>query len=281
VTLQRHDNTFCLTWYRAKVLSCPPILPPPPLRPPLLPRRHPWRRALLQFLSYHAVTIRLTETNYLIWRAQLLPYLRSTKLIGYLDGSLPAPPKQVASSSEDGAANPAYQRWYDQDQQVLSGLLSSISEDILRDLIDATSSKVVWDMLQRRFASATRARTVQLRVELATTKKRDLSAADYFRKVKGLATDLAAAGAALRDDEIIAYLFAGLGSDYDPFVTSMTTKAGSLTLDEVYAHLMAFEAHQLQHQAELQLHTGSSSSAYYAGRGGAPKNRGGGRGCST
>jgi hypothetical protein len=140
-------------------------------------------------------------------------------------------------------------------------------------------------MLQRRFASVTRARTVQLCIELATTKKRDLSAADYFRKVKGLATDLAAAGAALRDDEIIAYLFAGLGSDYDPFVTSMTTKAGSLTLDEVYAHLMAFEAHQLQHQAELQLHTGSSSSAYYAGRGGALKNRGGshdrGRGCST
>jgi hypothetical protein len=227
---------------------------------------------------HHAVTVRLNNTNYLIWRAQLLPYLRSVKLMGYLDGTIPAPGKMIASSTAAGAEqvlNPVYERWYDQDQRLLSGLLSSMSEEILHDVIDATSSKEAWNSLQKKFASSTRARTVQIRVELATSKKRDLSAVDYFRKIKGLATELAAANAPLRDDEVIAYLLAGLPAEYDSFVTSMTTKSEPLTLDDVFAHLMAFEARQLQHQTELQLHN-HGSSANYAGRGGRG-NRGRGR----
>lgn len=193
---------------------------------------------------HHAVTIRLNKNNYLLWRAQLLPYLRSTKLIGYLDGTLPAPTKMIGTEQ---TVNPAYTRWYDQDQHLLSGLLSSMTEDTLRDVVTATSAKEVWDSLQTRFASSTRARTLQVRVELATSNKLDLTAADYFCKIKGLATEMAVADAPLRDDEVIAYLLAGLPVEYDPFVTSMTTKGDSLSLDDVYAYLMAFEARQLTH----------------------------------
>jgi hypothetical protein len=132
-------------------------------------------------------------------------------------------------------------------------------------VITATSSKEVWDSLQRKFSSSTRARTVQIRVELATAKKRDMMAADYYRKITGLANELAAANATLTDDEVLSYLLSGLPAEYDPFVTSMTTKTDPITLDDVYAHLMAFEARQLQHQAELQLNAGAL--ANYAGRG--------------
>jgi hypothetical protein len=148
-----------------------------------------------------------------------------------------------------------------------------MSEEILPDVVTAKTSKAVWDTLQRQFASATRAHTVQIRVELATTKKRDLLAADYFRKVKGLATELAVADAGHAADEVIAYLLAGLGPDYDPFVTSVTIRDEALTLDAVYAHLMAFEARQLQHQATLQFNT--NVAAHYAGRGGPQLNRDG------
>lgn len=198
--------------------------------------------------------------------------------MGFIDGSTPAPPQHVTSSTAANAElvpNPAYDRWYDQDQQVLSGLLSSMTEEILQDVVSATTSQEAWDTLQRMFSSATRARAVQIRIELATTKKRDLSASNYFRKVKGLASELAAAGAPLRDDEVIAYLLVGLGSDYDPFVTSITTKSEALILDDVYAHLMSFEARQLQHQAEMRLNIGSS--ANFAGRGGQQRPRGRGR----
>jgi hypothetical protein len=60
---------------------------------------------------HHAVTIKLTKKNYLLWRAQLLPYLRSTNLIGYLDGSTLTSAKQVAQSTPAGVelvSNPTY-----------------------------------------------------------------------------------------------------------------------------------------------------------------------------
>lgn len=117
-----------------------------------------------------------------------------------------------------------------------------------------------------------------MRVELATTKKGDLSAADYFRKIKALVSELIAADAPLRDDEIIAYLLAGLGLTYDPFVTSITTKSEALTLDDVYAYLMTFEARQLKYQEEARVHVGTT--ANFAGRGNQqfPRGRSGARG---
>jgi hypothetical protein len=105
--------------------------------------------------------------------------------MGYVDGSTPAPPKQVPSSTIEGAelvSNPAYDRWDwdDQDQLLLIGLLSSLTEDILCEVITTKTARDAWDILNRMFASASRARVVQIRVELATTKKRDLSMDDYF-----------------------------------------------------------------------------------------------------
>jgi hypothetical protein len=52
---------------------------------------------------HQAVTLCLSQTNYTLWHAQLLPFLWSTKLMGYLDGTLPAPAKMLTSSIEVGA----------------------------------------------------------------------------------------------------------------------------------------------------------------------------------
>lgn len=222
-----------------------------------------------QIPIHQAIIVRLNKTNYLLWRAQLLPYLRSTKLIGYIDGSITKPSKLVPSSNANGAEqipNPAYDQWYDQDQQLLSGLLSSMSEDILLVVVAASTAKEAWDTLTTMFSSVVRARSVQVRIDLATAKKRDLSATDYFRKIKGYAYELAAADSPLRADEIIAYILASLSSEYDSFVTSMTTKTEPLSLDDVYTYLLAFENRQLQNQSETRLNIGASTNL--ASRGG-------------
>ncbi|NAW18909.1 hypothetical protein FGF97_23680, partial [Salmonella sp. hn-f5] len=93
---------------------------------------------------------------------------------GFINGSTSVPAQMIASSTATGAdqvPNPDYGRWCDQDQHLLSGLLSTMTEEVLRDMISANTSKEAWDILQRMFSSSTRARTVQIRVELATTKK--------------------------------------------------------------------------------------------------------------
>ena len=138
---------------------------------------------------HHAVTIRLNRTNFVLWCTQLLPYMGSTKLMGYLDGSMRAPAKKIAAPAAEGAdlvPNPAYDQWYDQNQTVLSGLLSSMTEDVLEDVVTAMTSKEAWDILQHMFSSATRSCSIQIRVDLTTTKKRDLFASDYFTRSRVL-----------------------------------------------------------------------------------------------
>jgi hypothetical protein len=133
---------------------------------------------------HHVVTIRLKKTNYLLWRAQLLPYLRSTDLMGFLDDTNAAPEQKILASSVVDAAlidNPDYASWYNKDQQVLSGFLSSMSEEILREVISAKTSKDAWTSLQK-FSTSTRACMVQLRIELATAQKNNLSASLRWRR---------------------------------------------------------------------------------------------------
>lgn len=51
------------------------------------------------------INVKLTQENYLLWSAQILPYLRSQGLVGFVDGSMP-PPNQtitVESSEETGS----------------------------------------------------------------------------------------------------------------------------------------------------------------------------------
>lgn len=89
----------------------------------------------------------------------------------------------------------------------------------------------------------------------------------------GLTTELTIVDATLRNNkEVLAYLLAGLPTDYDPFIISMMTKIEPLSIDCVFAHLDAFEASQLQRVAELQVQ--HNDSANYMGRSGPSHGRG-------
>ena len=63
---------------------------------------------------------------------------------------------------------------------------------------------------------------------------------------------VSAIGMPLREDEIISYVFTGLGSKYEPLVMSLTTRSEELTLEDVYAHLLSFEHKIEQHNTEKQ-----------------------------
>ena len=45
------------------------------------------------FYFAHLIPVKLTPDNYLAWRAQVLPLLRSRYFEGYVDGTLPCPPR--------------------------------------------------------------------------------------------------------------------------------------------------------------------------------------------
>jgi hypothetical protein len=50
----------------------------------------------------------------------------------------------------------------------------------------------------------------------------------------------------LRDEEVLTYMLVRLLPDYEPFVTSMMTKIDTFSLNDMFAHLVAFGACQLK-----------------------------------
>jgi len=60
-------------------------------------------------------------------------------------------------------SNPNYITWTDQDQVVLSALVSSLLENILAHMVDLSTSREVWVALKRMFASYSSTRAIQTR----------------------------------------------------------------------------------------------------------------------
>ena len=130
---------------------------------------------------------------------------------------------------------------------ILSAIISSISERILAYVVKFNTLRDVWQALEKMFTSRSRTRTMQIHYQLAILKKGNSLIADYFHQFTTLVDTLAATAYALNDFEITSFLLAGLGFEYDSFVTSVTTRVDPLTIDELYGHLLAHEL-RLKHQ---------------------------------
>lgn len=222
-----------------------------------------------------AITVKLNQDNFLLWRAQALPALYSLDLFGSVDGSSAAPSKKVPASegSSETVNNLEYAVWFKPDQQVLSALLASLNPSVLGHVMLLKSSASVWDVLTRMFSSRSKAKIVQLRTKLVKSKKREMSLADYYNHVKKIADTMATVGNPLSDSEIISYILAGTSEDHENFTTSISVIASKgdddFTLNNLYGHMVVYEARNGD-----RVSNGSPQFQHFANN----ASRGGGRG---
>jgi hypothetical protein len=123
-------------------------------------------------------TIRLTVDNYLYWRTQVVPLLRSNLIYGFVDGMLPCPTEEIPNPAAPADAtapptidNPMYSAWHQQDQSILSAIVSSLTEGVIGMVMLATTSREAWETLEASFASQSTARVMQIRSALGKVKK--------------------------------------------------------------------------------------------------------------
>ena len=172
----------------------------------------------------YPVTEKLTRHNFSLWKAQVMPAIRGAQLEGFIDGTTPAPPKQIEvtiDGKKATTANEAYAKWIASDQQVLSYLLSTLSKEILTQVATKQSAADVWTGIEEMLASQTRTRSVTTRIALTTTQKGSMFMSDYFGKMRSLADDMAASGKPLDDEELVGHILAGLDADYNPVVSAI------------------------------------------------------------
>jgi hypothetical protein len=253
----------------------------------------------------HSPSIKLAKDSYMAWQFHLLAYLRGQDVYGFIDGTIPAPAQLIANpttapGSPAMIANPDYLSWYQKDQLMISVMVSTLSDSYVSHVVGYTTFRALWELLEKMFASQAHACIMQVHFQLATLKKGNSSVTNYFHKLKTLSDTLAACGQPLNDFEVVSFLLAGLGSEFDPLVTFVTTRIDPISRNDIYGLLLAHEM-RLEHQmattnlsnatahvtAHNTSHSGQRDRSFNVARGrGFPNGRGyrstlpGGRGSS-
>ena len=64
---------------------------------------------------------------------------------------------------------------------------------------------------------------------------------EYFQKMKALGDEMASAGRPLQEEELVQYILAGLDMDFNPIVSAVLARTGSISIGELYTQLLSFE----------------------------------------
>jgi hypothetical protein len=184
------------------------------------------------------VSEKLTHANYPLWSAQVLPAIHAAQLDDLLTCADLPPEKEITSVVDNKpikSRNSAYSVWVARDQAVLGYLLSTLTHETLQHVSRCSTSAQAWRMLADLYSSQSRARSVNICIALATTKKNQLSVTDYYSKMTHYADELAVSGAPLRDDELVVYLLADLDEDYNVVFTVVIARVDPISSSDLYA----------------------------------------------
>lgn len=223
------------------------------------------------------ITEKLTKTNYVLWQAQVLTAIRGARMEGHITSKSIAPATEVEEKLADGKTikvpNPAHEEWFARDQQVLGLIFSSVGKEIFIQIAAARTAVQAWREVEKMFTAQSRAKTMNVRLAMTTTRKGTMSITDYFAMMKGYADEMAAAGKPLEDEEVVFYICNGLDAEFNPAVTSLVTWVEPISVSELYSQLLSFE-----NRLDLQEGTGSVNNIQHGGRGASTGSGSGGRG---
>lgn len=122
--------------------------------------------------AHHFISIKFTPKIYLFWKTQLPPYLRGQNLQGYIDGTKPCPPSLIQIvGSENFQSNPLHTLWVQQDQLIMSLLISSLFEETIPIVIVLTSSKDILDALEAALSPPSNTRILNIHMQLQNLKQ--------------------------------------------------------------------------------------------------------------
>ncbi|KAF4403314.1 hypothetical protein G4B88_007960 [Cannabis sativa] len=204
------------------------------------PANPPWNP--FQNSLHSSLTVKLDRSNFLAWKSQVIPTVIGHGLDDILLGGISPPEKLV-----NGQSNPEFTIWKRKDQLLLSWLRSSMSESVLGSLAQFQSSYSAWRALEQRYASQSKARILQIKSQLSTIQKENLSISDYLDKVKLLADSLSVAGTPMEESDLIMHLLNGLGLEFDPVVVHVTSLVDDLSLESIQSLLLTHESRLERH----------------------------------
>jgi hypothetical protein len=115
--------------------------------------------------------------------------------------------------------------------------------------------------LETLFVVQSQSQILQLQQQLSNLKKGAQTVSVYFQKAQGIANLLAAIGKPIEDSELISNIIVGLGADYDPLVTSVTTRQGSISLTDLHGYMLSYELRLETDKTALEINISTANTA--------------------
>lgn len=236
----------------------------------------------------HSVTVKLTESNYILWKRQFEAFLSAQNMLGFVTGSTPQPVQTLDIPNINGTTtpvpNPDHPLWFQTDQVIQSWLLGSFSEEIQSVVLQCTTSQQIWMTLANHFNRASSSRLFELQRKLQTISKGEKPMQDYLREIKSICDQLTSIGSPVPDRMKIFAALLGLGREYEPIKTSIEGTMDGIrdpTFDDVVPRLKSFEDRLKGYSADTGVTTGVTPHLAFNSTRGRPyfsRNRGRGRG---
>lgn len=183
-----------------------------------------------------SVTLKLNDSNYLLWKTPIESLLSSQKLLGFVNGASVAP-EQTRTVTRDEVKveepNPLYESWFCSDQLVRSWIYGTLSEEVLGTVHSLSNSRDVLVSLAENFNKS---------LQLLTNKDKSLSV--YCRDFKAICDSLSAIGKPVEESMKIFGFLNGLTRDYDPIATviqSSLSKFPTPTFTDVVSEVQGFD----------------------------------------
>ncbi|KAF5815150.1 putative RNA-directed DNA polymerase [Helianthus annuus] len=204
---------------------------------------------IVQLTATNHFPIKLTATNFSVWRKQVESTLIGFDLLCFLDGSSQPPPKEI-TEKETTKSNPAYSLWFRQDQILISAILGSCSDAIQPLVSSAKTAKDAWERLNKSFASASRSRIISLKSRLAKNPKGTRTMTEFLNDMRAIADDLALVQSPVNEEDLLVHITSQLGEEYKPLVAALKVRVTPISYPELFEELLDFER-SLQESAPI------------------------------
>lgn len=229
------------------------------------------------------VTLKLNDSNYLLWKTQFESLLSSQKLLGFVNGAVVSPPatRVVLHGMENvEEPNPLFEAWFCTDQLIRSWLFGTLSEEVLGSVHTLSTSRDVWISLVDNFNKSSVSREFSLRRSLQLLVKKDKPVASYCREFKAICDALSAIGKPIDESMKIFGFLNGLGREFDPITTviqSSLTKFPAPTFNDVVTEVQGFDLKLKSYEDAPAVNTHMAFNSQNVGPGYNPNYRGRGR----
>ncbi|GKV27558.1 hypothetical protein SLEP1_g36720 [Rubroshorea leprosula] len=236
-------------------------------------------RTRLTIQSFHQmaslVSVKLSNTNFLLWKSQVFPLIRSAQLLHHLEKEAPA-----MNLTEDGnkESNPDYEIWLNNDGLLMSWLLGTMNEEALSLVVGCDTANQIWRCLEEHYLVSSKEQELYLKGQLVTKREDNESLEDFIRKFKGVCDRLAAIRKPLDDLDKVFHLSRVVGTRFQSYNLAVLSKAPYPTFNQYIAGLQNNDRDLQVAEQESKDKTLADAQVFVAQRGRGQRGRGyGGR----